>query len=179
MAIWNSRMACPSGSARARSAASSPFAASSASPSRSNSVAASDPVAATALMVLENGTSGPTAIPGEAGRPIRSRGGGIGMILVEIALDELAQGIHRIGRPVAFRPEMQGGVARRLHGHDLDDALGVDPRAGSLLRHLDAAAEALGKLGELDRRAGMQPDGVLHQHRSRCGWRAHLTIDPA
>ena len=100
----------PVGSAAASSLASSCAAAASACVSLARAAAASVVVAAIGRTTLENGASGPTAIPGEAGRPIRSRGCGIGMILVEIALDELAQGIHRLGRPIAFRPEMQRGV---------------------------------------------------------------------
>ena len=143
-AIWNSRIAA----ARRRSAAASRLASSvrrramrlrqaapRSLPHRSRS-AAHRPRRA------RDGASGPARKPRRGWRARAVQAGcGIGMILVEIALDQADQRGHRrrgIRRP---RPENAawcpcGAFSR----HHLDDALGVDPRAVRRARELDRGA---------------------------------------
>src|SRR5579859_44887 len=169
MAIWNSRISAPSSSARAASALRSAIAAAIARTSPPASPAApSLPVSPAAIASPASRNSGPVAMPGAAGRPRSSLGFAILRPLVEVALDQLDQRLHRRARVLAGRAEMQLRVLRRLRRHYLDDALGIDPRAAVGKAELDRSPERLRELGELDRRAGMEPDRMGQQYGS-CG----------
>src|SRR5687768_11728590 len=113
-------------------------------------------------------TSGPAARPGEAGRPLSSSGAGMGWLprrarrLVEVARDEGDKGVDAFLRIIALGPEVEKRVFRRLCRHDLDDALGVDPRALLCDGKLDAAGKGLGELRQFYRRPRVQAHRMGH-----------------
>src|ERR1700730_14896774 len=89
-------------------------------------------------------TRRPKARPGAAGLPLSSRDGAIGEILAEITLHEAKQGMDRFCGIRPGRAKPQGRVLRHLGTHDLDDALGVDPRPALGGRKFDRGGEHLG-----------------------------------
>src|SRR5688572_22556215 len=103
-------------------------------------------------------TSGPAARPGEAGRPVSSSGAGMGWLpgrtgrLIEVAGDQRDESLDRFFCILTLGAEIENGVFRRLRRHDLDDALGVDPRPVFRDGELDTAGERLGELRQLDGR---------------------------
>src|SRR5215472_2772349 len=120
-------------------------------------------------------TSGANAIPGAAGRPsMRWAVRRVLWSIQKILIYQCHQRIQRCLRVLALRAKIDGGVLWRLCRHDLDDALGVDPGSVRREAEIDLRFECLGKLGELDRRPGVQPD--LMPHKNRCAKLVHFVL---
>src|SRR5262245_47771212 len=94
--------------------------------------------------------------------------------ILEISIDQHHQRVERSLRILSFRAKIDGRVLWRLRRHDLDDALGVDPGTVRRQPEIDPGFKCLGKLGQLDRGPGVQPDLVSHENR--CPKLAHPRI---
>src|SRR5579871_599719 len=98
----------------------------------------------------------PSARPGEATLPSNIRSGWF--VLIEIALDQSHQGIHGRVRVGAGGTEEDRRALAQLQTHHPDDALGIDPALHAVAAQMDRRGEALGELGQLHRRPGVEPD---------------------
>src|SRR5438552_2996363 len=156
IAIWNPRISAAASSARSIKACMS-----SKAPAIAAFNAAISPAGVPDLRLtvwgLAKCISGPAKMPPDAGLPLTSTAGGILSGLVEIALDQGDERLDRSASVRPLRPDMEKGVLLGLQRHHLDDRLGIDPRTFSGARNLDLRGKALGKLGQLDRRPGVQP----------------------
>src|SRR5215467_4212335 len=108
-------------------------------------------------------TSAPTATPGEADRPLSRRGAVLTPIL-EVSFNQRDQRLDgRVGIGT-FGAKINDGILRRLGGHYLDDAFGINPGTVGGQTEIDARLKPFGELRQLDGRPSVQPDRVSQQH---------------
>ena len=100
---------------------------------------------ATSASRSEQRTGGNTR-PGRPCRSTVSRSADIGPRLRRNRADQRDQRVDGASASSPLGAEMQHGALRRLGGHHLDDALGVDPRPVGRERDLHAAAKVLASL---------------------------------
>src|SRR4051812_49867630 len=81
------------------------------------------------------------------------------LAFAELVVDESDDRRHRLRLVLAFGLDLDLAAETRRQHHHAHDALGID--AAAVPGKEDLAAEAAGQLGELGRRARMQPELVI------------------
>jgi hypothetical protein len=90
----------------------------------------------------------------------------IGVIFLEVALNERGQGGNRGMGVATAGAKMENRVLSRFRRHHLHDAFCIDPRAVGRQRQFDARREGLGKLGKPYGRTRMKSHIMSENHRS-------------